>query len=51
MQNMGGNRRNFVEAGRLLILARGRIMKNSVSVNVFCIKLATCTYIYLEASS
>jgi hypothetical protein len=31
MVNRGGNCRNFAEAGRLPILARGRIIKNSVS--------------------
>ena len=33
MLNRGGNRRNFAEAGRLPILARGRSTKNSVSVS------------------
>jgi len=32
MLNRRGNSRNFAEAGRLLILARGRSIKNSVSV-------------------
>jgi hypothetical protein len=32
MLDSGGNCRNFAEAGRLPILARGRNIKNSVSV-------------------
>ena len=33
MLNRRGNRRNFAEANRLPILARGRSIKNSVSVD------------------
>ena len=34
MQNKGGNHINFAEAARLPILARGRIIKNSMSVDI-----------------
>jgi hypothetical protein len=34
MPNKGENRINFVEASRLMILARGRSIKNSVSASI-----------------
>jgi hypothetical protein len=48
--NRGGNRRNFVEAGRLPILARGRSIKNSMSylMRIHLKFSFTCCYFFLH---